>query len=147
MTNHFRTKLMNIADEGTKADYISPEFGPVSLNSTLSSFRDLLFPSEDRDDIVARANAYTILLTSAGLEDVITKYDSRITYDTTDLYNFQNVSVDLVGLASEVINNSVTDSMIRYGDQHAKYQSMYESSPFAMQKLAAAIASYSYKLN
>lgn len=137
---------MNLPDVGVASEYICPGFTAVSLPATLSAFRSLLFPSSNRADIIKRVNSYTMLMISAGIPEIFTIADGRITYTLDDLNVFGNTPDNLIDVATSVIDSSVTSAMIKYQTNNPKYIGLYSQSPVITQQLAGAIAAYSFLL-
>ena len=142
MTNHFRSFLMNLPDNGTVSDYIAPNFGYITLSGDIADFYNLIYPVQTRSAIVAQTNAYTRLVESAGLDEIFTRYDSRITYTKSDLNEFKTIGTNLASIASSVIDSYVCDSIVGLSNADVKCVGMYLNSPINMQRLASIICCY-----
>jgi hypothetical protein len=141
MINHFRTRVMNLTDNGTLSEYICPGFTAQSLTTYQSDLYALLFPTNTRADIVARMNSYIMLITSCNLSNVFRLYDPRLTYLLQNLYNFTAPSDSLVTTANSVVDSQAANAIVSQA-KIPLYSGMYLSSPIKMQRLAGAIAAY-----
>ena len=152
MINHFRSTLMNyvaadISDIYTPY-FISPSYidNHIVLPTRLANFYNVIFPDTSKAALAKQANVYTMLVASVGLNDAFVMYDNRITYKLEELQEFTETVVDLVDLSTMLIDTSVSNDLINYGDNHDKYLEYYRSARNDMQRLAGIICCYSYKV-
>lgn len=82
MYNQFRTLLLNLPYAGDGAEHIPSTFNGVILPSVLLSIYNILFPANtSRYYKNFLAQNYLQIIASAGLSDVFTTLDPRISYD------------------------------------------------------------------
>lgn len=86
MVNHFRTYLLNVAKDGNSLltageEFISSSYTPRRQDALLNYVHTALFGgSPDREFVNLRGRQLLELVHASGLQDDITRYDSRITY-------------------------------------------------------------------
>lgn len=93
MINQYRTLLLNLSDLGNPNEYISPGFNALILPDALQGFYNLLYPT-GASRYYKQFIAYYIerLLHGTNQITYLTSFDSRITYDLSDLGEYFAVS-------------------------------------------------------
>ena len=143
-TNHFRTRLANLTYSGP-GDFIDSSFTAVTLPTNLDNVYNLLFPITTRSTVLLYTNAYTFLLDSFGLDSIFTLYSPVITYKLSDLYTFENNTVDLLAVSNTILNSSAANNMLADG-LGLNYDNIYNKALPRLEKLAGLVAAYSYRL-
>ena len=90
-------------------------------------------------------NAYTVLLDGFGLDSIFTLYSPVITYKLSDLYTFENNTVDLLSVANSSLNSSAANNMLADG-LGLNYDNIYNQALPRLERLAGLVAAYSYRL-
>jgi len=86
MINHFRTYLLNVAKGGNSLltageEFISSKYTPRRRDGLLNYVHTVLFGSNpDREFVNLRGRQLLELVHASGLQEDVTRYDSRITY-------------------------------------------------------------------
>jgi hypothetical protein len=103
MINHYRTLFLNLSDQGDPNEYIAPGFNSLSLPSELQNFYNLIYPLNS-SRYYKQFIAYYCenLLHASGQTQYLTSFDSRITYDLSDLGTYFSLAQNS--------NPSTTDS-------------------------------------
>ena len=120
MYNHFRTLLLNLPYAGNAEEHIPTTFNGIILPEPLSSIYKLLFPDgTSRYYKRFLVQNYLQLIESAGISNVLTNIDPRITYDltTSNYFKFYRNSNPVVKdimhpifISGKYSNNSSSDS-------------------------------------
>ena len=93
MINHYRTLILNLADEGNPNEFIAPGFIPVSLSAPLQAFYNLLFPiGTSRYYKQFLYYYYEELIRASNQTQFLTSVDPRLTYTPAQLGQYFNLS-------------------------------------------------------
>lgn len=123
MLNHFRTLLLNSTYDGTDP-HVPNDFVSKPLTPVLSKLWTILFSSNNYRN-GALVHAYLNLVISSGLEEELTRYDQRTSYDpkkpsyfdfnqiTTTSYSDSNFPLFVTGEYSNLyLDNSTGDTFV-----------------------------------
>lgn len=149
MTNHFRTLLMNLSDNDTPEEFISPGFVSRVLPASFSAIYKELFPSSDREAVLLNTQRYLDLIHGANIPEVITTIDDRVTYVDKDFDNFKSAGTDLAKVLTGLKQQSQAINAILAipaAVDTTKYDNMWLQHPNDVYKLAGLIASYTLRL-
>jgi hypothetical protein len=89
MINHYRTLLLNQADQGNPDEYIAPNYTPLVLPPALLNFYNLIYPVGSTRFYGQFIEFYLeSLLHATNQCQFLTSFDPRITYELPDLANY-----------------------------------------------------------